>query len=80
MRCSCGACGTYMVHAESMDLGCVCPECGARCRACLGTDTVLSRDALKAMKDDPNVLNWMLSPPTEPTGATRRDEEDEWTD
>ena len=47
MRCSCQVCGTYMVHAESMGLGCVCPECGQRCRQCLGTNTVVSRDLLK---------------------------------
>ena len=40
-----------MVHAESMSLGCVCPECGARCRACLGTDTVISREDLLANRD-----------------------------
>ncbi|MBO4299312.1 MAG: hypothetical protein IKS52_02120 [Clostridia bacterium] len=51
MRCSCPECGTYMVHSESMRLGCVCPQCGARCSACLGTDTVVSRDALRQMKN-----------------------------
>lgn len=49
MRCSCD-CGTYMVHSESMHLGCICPECGARCTACLGTNTVISRDDLKRLK------------------------------
>ena len=47
MRCSCPACGTYMIHSESVRLGCVCPECGARCDACLGTNTVVSRESLK---------------------------------
>ena len=47
MRCSCAACAAYMVHSESMRLGCVCPECGARCDACLGTDTVIDRERLK---------------------------------
>ena len=46
MRCSCYNCGTYMVHAESTHLGCVCPECKSRCKACLGTNTVMSREAL----------------------------------
>ena len=50
MRCSCPECGTYMIQAESMHLGCVCPECGARCKACLGTDTVISRETLKELK------------------------------
>ena len=43
MRCSCQICGTYLVHSESLELGCVCPECGYRCKECLGTDTVMSR-------------------------------------
>lgn len=60
MRCSCHECGTYMVHSESSELGCVCPECGARCKMCLGTNTVVSREDLKAralgflaMRSDP---------------------------
>ncbi len=48
MRCSCHECGTYMVHSESAELGCVCPNCGARCKMCLGTNTVVSREDLKA--------------------------------
>lgn len=53
MRCSCPQCDTYMVHAESTHLGCVCPECNARCKACLGTNTVLTREQLKALKEEP---------------------------
>ena len=47
MRCSCHVCDTYMVQSEVLELGCVCPDCGYRCKACLGTDSVVSRDALK---------------------------------
>ena len=36
-----------MIQSESLDLGCVCPDCLYRCRACMGTNTVVSRDALK---------------------------------
>ncbi len=36
-----------MVQSEGLELGCVCPECGYRCKACLGTDSVVSRDGLK---------------------------------
>ncbi|MEG2135616.1 MAG: hypothetical protein RR150_05985, partial [Clostridia bacterium] len=50
MRCSCRVCETYMVHAESAGLGCVCPACGNRCFDCLGTNTVVSREAFLAMK------------------------------
>lgn len=53
MRCSCKECGVYMVQAESDRLGCVCPECGYRCRDCLGTNTVVSREALRALAFDP---------------------------
>jgi len=53
MRCSCRECGTYMVQAESDHLGCVCPDCGARCQDCLGTDTVVSRDQLRNLAFDP---------------------------
>ncbi|MBQ9196939.1 MAG: hypothetical protein IJ157_06810 [Clostridia bacterium] len=35
-----------MIHAEGREV-CVCPECGHRCSACLGTNTVVSRDKLK---------------------------------
>ena len=38
-----------MVHAEGRE-ACVCPECGHRCSACLGTDTVVSRENLKNLK------------------------------
>ncbi len=53
MRCSCKECGTYMVQAESDRLGCVCPECGYRCSDCLGTNTVVSREALASLAFDP---------------------------
>lgn len=42
-----------MVQAESDHLGCVCPDCGYRCNDCLGTDTVVSREALGALAFDP---------------------------
>lgn len=46
MRCGCPQCGVYMIQSESLDLGCVCPECLYRCRACMGTNTVVSREDL----------------------------------
>lgn len=39
-----------MVQAESMALGCVCPECGYRCRACMGTNTMMDREAVRSLK------------------------------
>lgn len=47
MRCGCPQCGAYMIQSESLDLGCVCPECLYRCSACMGTNTVVSRENLK---------------------------------
>ena len=61
MRCSCHNCGTYMVHSESVELGCVCPECGYRCKACLGTDTVVSRDDLRGLATDPTLMRDIFS-------------------
>ena len=46
MRCACPNCGTYMVHSESMSLGCVCPQCATRCKMCLGTNSVVPREDL----------------------------------
>ncbi len=53
MRCACHGCGTYMAHAESLTLGCVCPQCGRRCTDCLGTGTLLSKEDLKKLAADP---------------------------
>ena len=47
MRCGCPECGAYMIQAEGVHLGCVCPECLFRCRACMGTNTVVSRENLR---------------------------------
>ena len=60
MRCSCHNCDTYMVHSEGLELGCVCPQCGYRCKACLGTDTVVGRDALKGLKDNALLMRDIL--------------------
>ena len=49
MRCSCRVCGAYMIQADDLTLGCACPECGARCTACLGTNTVLSCEQIRAL-------------------------------
>ena len=75
MRCSCQNCDTYMVHAESMELGCVCPACGARCKACLGTDSVVSREALRSWKQDPGALQWLLEPRQEADDPWEMDED-----
>jgi len=38
-----------MIHAEDKDV-CVCPDCGFTCTACLGTNTVVSKERLKDLK------------------------------
>ena len=52
MRCGCPSCGTWMIHEESgSHLDCCCPSCGYRCSACLGTDSVMSREDFFAFRD-----------------------------
>ena len=65
MRCSCVKCGVYMSQSDDSHLGCVCPECGNRCTACLGTDSVMSRDSIRAMRDDPIMASIVLDRFTE---------------
>ena len=61
MRCSCHVCDTYMVQSEGLELGCVCPQCGYRCKACLGTDSVVGREALKGLKDNDLLMREIFS-------------------
>ena len=49
MRCGCPHCEAYMIQSETDGMACVCPSCGYRCHACLGTGTVLSRERLEAL-------------------------------
>lgn len=51
MRCGCPHCEAYMIQSETDGMACVCPSCGYRCNACLGTGTVLSRERLQALRD-----------------------------
>lgn len=61
MRCSCQNCGVYMVQSEDSHLGCVCPECGLRCTACLGTNSVISKETLRNIKNDPLLAKRILN-------------------
>ena len=61
MRCSCHVCDTYMVHSEGLELGCVCPNCGYRCKACLGTNSVVSRENLRGIQYNPALMRDILS-------------------
>ena len=86
MRCSCHLCDTYMAQSESLELGCVCPNCGYRCKACLGTNSVIDRDALKSLKDDPVLMREIRSAFDEADAPQDIDEspdkwgDDQWTD
>ncbi len=61
MRCSCRNCGVYMVQSEDSHLGCVCPECGERCTACLGTNSMMSRESIESLKKDPALAAMLMS-------------------
>lgn len=63
MRCGCHECGAYMAQSEGLELGCVCPVCGYRCKACLGTNSVVSRDALRSFARDPAFLKEIFEEP-----------------
>ncbi len=52
MRCGCPECGSYMTQSEGFRLGCVCAVCGYRCTACLGTNTVISKEDIERLKGD----------------------------
>lgn len=81
MRCSCHECGTYMNQSESMELGCVCPDCGYRCKACLGTNTVVSREDLKKLQYDRFFLQELFGDPVEPIPVRKGyDPKDEYLD
>ena len=56
MRCGCPQCGSYMIQAESLNLGCVCPNCLYRCSACMGTNTVVSRERLHTLQFDGDAI------------------------
>lgn len=60
MRCSCMKCGSYMAQSDDSHLGCVCPQCGNRCKSCLGTDTVMDKDAILALKEDTILASMLL--------------------
>ena len=79
MRCSCHECGTYMAQSEGIELGCVCPECGYRCKACLGTNSVVSREALKQLQFDSTLLSDIYDEPEGYEEAEIR-EKDEYRD
>ena len=48
MRCGCPHCEAYMIQSESGAAACICPDCGHQCDACMGSNTLRTRDELLA--------------------------------
>ncbi len=86
MRCSCHECGTYMNQSEGLELGCVCPQCGYRCKACLGTDSVVSREGLRDLVFNERLMRDIFTSFDDADDAPERDPspdkwgDDQWTD
>jgi hypothetical protein len=40
-----------MIQSETEGQACVCPECGYRCNACLGTNSIITREQLASLKN-----------------------------
>ena len=59
MRCGCPNCEAFMIHAEDSD-DCVCPDCGHRCHACLGTNTVWSPERIAELRQNPLQAQTMM--------------------
>lgn len=78
MRCSCHVCDTYMVHSEGLELGCVCPNCGYRCKACLGTDSVIGRDSLKGIQNNPVIMRDIMTSFDPPEDFDEYDDYDDY--
>jgi len=48
MQCACPQCAILMGHRiQGLDSECVCPECGFICKACIGTNSVLSPEEIR---------------------------------
>ncbi len=86
MRCSCHVCDTYMNQSEGLELGCVCPNCGYRCKACLGTDSVVSRKGLKDLVFNTQLMQDIFTAFDDPDEGPEKDPspdkwgDDQWTD
>ena len=80
MRCSCHVCDTYMNQSEGLELGCVCPNCGYRCKACLGTNSVISREGLKDLKNNPMLMREIFSSFDDDAPPDRDPSPDKWGD
>jgi hypothetical protein len=68
-----------MNQSEGLELGCVCPECSYRCKACLGTNSVVSRENLKDLANNPFFLEEIVGEKEIPV-RPGRNEIDEYLD
>lgn len=59
MRCGCPQCGAFMVQTDDASLRCVCPDCGYCCTACLGTNTVMSREEIARIKESGEIPSFL---------------------
>ncbi|MEG2208173.1 MAG: hypothetical protein RSB91_09730 [Clostridia bacterium] len=75
MRCGCPHCEAFMVQSETEAQACVCPDCGYRCNACLGTNTVVTREQLSTLK----ATNWFTPSFESPLSDEEASAEDEDT-
>lgn len=74
MRCGCIECGAFMIHADGSE-ACVCPECGHRCSACLGTNTVVSREQLQKL----SAVRWIAQDiAREQASLEGKDDQEAW--
>ena len=73
MRCGCPQCKTFMVQADGGASVCICPACGYRCNACLGTGTALTREEVLARKDSA----W-FTPADSDDAASDPDTDEDW--
>ena len=80
MRCSCHVCDTYMNQSEGLELGCVCPNCGYRCKACLGTDSVISRERLKDLANNESLMREIMTSFDEDEPPEMDPSPDKWSD
>lgn len=49
MRCGCPHCEAFMIQSESKST-CTCPDCEYTCTACLGTNSLLSKEDIDKIR------------------------------
>ena len=70
----CKDCGSIFSTPAWIKRKSVCPDCGSRCKACLGTNTVMSRESLRNLKNDPFAISQIFTETKEPAERFNPDE------